>query len=114
MDSLTDRLAFCYLLCEEQSKELKVSIDEFEERLYGEGFATEAGIAFLEELEGFYQKLGQKAFAMLTRIAINAIQAGVARVQDLENSGQIDSLITQAQAEVEAKLHENDGNGSQS
>lgn len=111
MDSLTDRLAFCFLLCEQQAKELKVSVDEFEERLYGDGLATEAGIAFLEELSDFYLKLDQKAFAMLTRIAINAIQAGVARIQDMESSGQIVSLVEQAQKEVAAKLQESDGNG---
>lgn len=114
MDSLTDRLAFCFLLCESQANSLDVSIDDFEERLYGDGFATEAGLAFLEELTDFYQKLGQKAFAMLTRIAINAIRAGVERVQDMESNGQIDSLIAQAQVEVETKLQESDGNGSQS
>ncbi|QDT07794.1 hypothetical protein K227x_62220 [Rubripirellula lacrimiformis] len=114
MESLVDRLAFCFLLVEEQAKAIEVSVDQFEERLYGDGFSTEAGVAFLEELADFYQKLGQKAFAMLTTIAIKAIRAGETRMQDLESSGQITSLISQAEDEVERMFQESAGNGSPS
>ena len=113
MESLLDQLSFCFLLCEEQAKKLDVSIEEFEERLQGDGIATEAGVQFLEALADFYLSYGKKALAMLTQVAIRAIRAGEARMADLEETGQIDSLIAQADKEVEKALHANDGRGLQ-
>ena len=58
LNSLTDRLAFVFLLCEEQAKQTEVSVDEFEERLIGDGFADAASDAFLAELAFFFPQPG--------------------------------------------------------
>lgn len=104
LNSLTDRLAFVYLLCEDQAKQYEVSIDEFEERLYGDGFSTSASMAFLEETESFFRKLGQSAMETLARKSIQSMTAGQARVAEMMSSGQFDSLLDRAQSEMESLL----------
>lgn len=114
LNSLTDRLAFCFLLVETQAKEIGVDADEFEERLYGDGISDIAGHAFLEETELFFQKLGQSGMEGLAKKSIASMKAGRARVTELIASGQFDSAFDKAQQEMEAMFQPADGSGSPS
>lgn len=112
LGSLTDRLAFVFLLVEPQANDIGIDVDEFEERLYGDGFATEAGTAFLLETELFFQKLGQKAMAGLAKSSIKSMAAGQAKLDEMLTSGQFDSLLNQAQGEIDRLMQLSGGNGS--
>jgi len=114
LNSLTDRLAFCFLLVEPQAKELQVDIDAFEERLYGDGVSTAASLAFLEETELFFQKLGQKALAALAKKSIESMKSGQARIDEMIATGQFDSLLDQAEEEMQKMLQVSAGSGSPS
>jgi|GEM_PF-4219065 len=94
--SLTDRLAFCFLLVETEAKVIGVNADEFEERLYGEGIADQASVAFLEETELFFQKLGQSGMANLAKVSMETMKLGQAKMNELIENGVIDSAIAQA------------------
>lgn len=111
LNSLTDRLAFCFLLVEDQAKAMGVSIDDFEERLYGENVATEASMAFLEETEVFTQKLGQRGLAKLAKKSIESMKAGQSRIDEMMESGQLDSLLDQAEKEMADLLQPSGGSG---
>lgn len=93
ISSLTERITFAFLLCEEQAKKLEVDADAFEVRLHGDGFMEAASDAFLEELDAFCQRVGQTALAKLTRNTLEQQKAGRVRLQEMLNSGQIDSLL---------------------
>lgn len=111
--SLTDRLAFVYLLCEKQAKEYEVSVEEFEERLMGDGFATAASNAFIAETEAFFQRLGQHMLAGLARKNLETMKMGQQKVDEMVQTGQLDSLLDDAGKELmEVMLPANDGNGS--
>lgn len=116
LNSLTDRLAFVFLLCEQSAKEIDVNADQFEMRLYDkpgkEGISQRASLSFLEETEAFFLLLGQKAMAALARKSIESMKAGQAKVDEMMATGQFDSLLDQAQNEVEAMLQTNVGSGS--
>lgn len=112
LNSLTDRLAFTFLLVEPQAKELGVDADQFEERLYGESFSNEASLAFLEETELFFQKLGQKALASLAKRSIESMRSGQARLDEMMTTGQFDSLLDKAEAEMQQLLQPSGGTGS--
>ncbi|MEM6468279.1 MAG: hypothetical protein AAF802_01835 [Planctomycetota bacterium] len=104
LESLTDRLTYVFLLCEEQAKEMKVDADGFEDLLYGDGFADQASIAFLAETEFFFQRLGQSHMALLARKAIESIKAGNQRLAELIQSGELESLLDAARAEMESQI----------
>lgn len=112
LGSLTDRIAFVFLLVEDQATEEGVDADAFEERLYGGDYATQASLAFLDELESFFQKLGLTVQARLTRTSIESMKKGQARLADLLESGRVDSILKEAETEIEAMV--SDGNTSQS
>jgi len=112
LNSLTDRLAFCFLLVEQQAKELNIDADEFEERLYGEGIATAASEAFLEETQLFFQKLGQNAMEALAKKSIESMRSGKARIDQMISTGQFDSLLDKAEDEMMKMLQLSDGSGS--
>lgn len=114
LGSLTDRLTFAFLLCEPQAKGLDIDADEFEERLYGDGVATEASLAFLAEIEVFTLKLGQPGLAKMAKMAAESMKAGQAKVDEMLKSGQLDSLLEQAEEEIQKLFPKNAGNGSQS
>lgn len=114
LESLTDRLAFCFLLCEDAAKKQDIDVDEFETRLYGDGVAAEAGIAFLSECELFFRKLGQEALAELTKKSIASMRSGQARLDEMLKTGQLDSLMDQAESEIQKLLQPSVGSGSQS
>lgn len=114
MNSLTDRLAFVFLLVETQAKERGVDAEELELRFYGDGVAAAASIAFLKELENFFQRLGQTVQARLTDSSIKAMQKAQTRLDDLLRSGKVDSLLEQATEEMEKMMLGDDGSGSQS
>lgn len=67
LSSLTDRMTFVFLLCEQEAKSLGVSVDDFEQRLHGDGITAEASRAFLEECEPFFRKFGQTQKAETTK-----------------------------------------------
>jgi len=119
--SLTDRLAYCFLLCEEQGREIGVNDgDDFEERLYGDGISDGASDAFIGETVLFFQKLGQKSMAVLAEKSWKLHQAGQAKVHDLMSTGQFASLLDRAEQEAMDKIDTemdkalalNDGSGS--
>lgn len=112
LNSLTDRLAFCFLLVEDQAKAIGIDVDGFEERLYGDTVSTDAGLAFLEETELFFQKLGQKALATLARKSIESMRSGQARIDEMITTGQFASLLDQAEAEMQKMLQLSGGSGS--
>ena len=114
LNSLTDRLAFVFLLCETQAKEYEIGIEEFEDRLMGEGFADAASIAFLEELADFFQRLGQTGLAKITQRSIKAMKSGRERMAKMIANGHFDSLLDTVEKEMEQMLPENDGTGLQS
>lgn len=112
--SLTDRMAFVFLLCEEEARSMDISAEGFEERLYGDGFADQASIAFLAETEFFFQRLGQDAMAKLARRSIETMKAGQARLSEMLTSGQFDSLLDDAESEIQKLLQGSAGSGSPS
>lgn len=114
MNSLTDRLAFVFLLVEEQAKLREVDAEELELRFYGEGVASAASLSFLRELENFFQRLGQTVQARLTKSSIEAMGKAQQRLDDLLKSGKVDSLLEQATKEMEEMMLGDDGNGSPS
>jgi hypothetical protein len=114
LSSLTDRLAFCFLLVEDQAKAIDVDADQFEERLYGDNVSTQASLAFLEETELFFQKLGQKALAALAKKSIQSMKSGQARIDEMMSTGQFDSLLDQAENEMQKMLQASVGSGSPS
>ena len=120
LNSLTDRLMIVFLLVEEQAKDRGMDADDFELRLYGDGYANAASIAFLRELEVFSQQLGQTVQARLTASSIQAMKKAQKRLDSLLKSGKVDSLFEQASQEMEDQMVEMeemmlgvDGNGSQ-
>ena len=109
-----------FLLVEEQAKDRGMDADDFELRLYGDGYANAASIAFLRELEVFSQQLGQTVQARLTASSIQAMKKAQKRLDSLLKSGKVDSLFEQASQEMEDQMVEMeemmlgvDGNGSQ-
>lgn len=111
INSLTDRLAFVFLLVEDQAKDDGLSPEELELRFYGEGIASAASIAFLKELENFFQRLGQTVLARLTASSIEAMNKAQVRLDDLLKSGKVDSLLEEATKEMERMMLGEDGNG---
>ena len=114
LNSLTDRLTFVFLLVEEQAKDRKVDAEEFEQRLQGKGIATAASVAFCEELESFFHRYDQEAQSRLTRTSIETMQKANARLAELIDTGQLDSMLHDAKQELETMILGNDGSGSQS
>lgn len=93
LNSLTDRLAFVFLLVQDEAEKIGLDADGFEERLMGDDFAHEASKAFLEETESFFRKLGQKGLVSLAKNSVTAMDAGRTRLSDLTDSGDFDSMI---------------------
>ncbi|WP_345326841.1 hypothetical protein [Novipirellula rosea] len=95
---------------------MKVDADQFEERLYDspqrDGVSTEASLAFIQETEDFFLKLGQKALAAIARKSIESMKSGKAKVDEMIASGQFDSLLQKAQDEMDALLPPSVGSGS--
>jgi hypothetical protein len=114
LGSLTDRLAFVFLLVEDEAKKLGIDIDAFESRLYGDGVAQEVGIAFLAECELFFRKLGQEAMAELTKKSVASMRSGQTRLDEMMKTGQLDSLMDQADKEIQKMLPPSVGSGSPS
>ena len=112
MNSLTDRLSFVFLLVEEQAKERGMDAEELELRFYGDGVAANASISFLQELESFFQRLGQTVQARLTESSIQAMKKAQTRLDDLLRSGKVDSLLEQATKEMEEMMLDDGGNGT--
>lgn len=109
--SLTERLTFVFLLCEEDAKEQEITVDDFESRLYGEKIANEASYAFLAECEAFFRRLGQIAMAEMTKNSIASMRSGQARLDKMIEDGQLDSLLAKAEGEMEKMLQSSDGVG---
>lgn len=122
LSSLTDRLAYAFLLCEEQAKGLDIDADEFEGRIYGK--TSEASHALLGESASFFRLLGpdQEPMALLAEKSIESMKAGSARLKEMKSTGQLDSLFGQMETAMDEliqrtappKLPENDGSGLQS
>jgi hypothetical protein len=111
LNSLTDRLAFCFLLVEDQAKVIGVDADSFEERLYGPGVSIAASHAFLEETQNFFQKLGQTSMEALARKSIESMKSGQARIDEMISTGQFDSMLDKAEEEIQKLLLPSGGNG---
>lgn len=101
LNSLTDRLAFVFLLIQPEAEKLKIDADAFEDRLQGDEIAFNASKAFLEETESFFQKLGQKPMAALARKGIETMDVGLARLSDQMESGDFDSLLSSLTGQTE-------------
>lgn len=114
LDSLTDRLTYVCLLCEKQAKEFEVGVDEFEERLMGDGFSDAASNALLEETKDFFLKLGQRGMARLAEKSIESLRLGQERIQRLIKTGHFDSLLTGEENQIPTESPSSDGSGSQS
>lgn len=113
LQSITDQLAFVFLLIEEQAKELEVSADDFEERLQGEGIATGASYALLSEVENFSLKYDQPAIAKIVRNSMETRKLARGRLDDMLASGQFDSVMKRSLDEMAAALGESGGSNSQ-
>ena len=104
-------MAFCFLMVEEEARRFGVNDDEFEERLYGDGIADSASVAFLEETELFFQKLGQSGMANLAKVSMETMRMGQAKMNELLANGVIDSAIAQATRQMEELSVPSGGNG---
>ena len=113
LQSKTDRLTFVFMLCEEQSKKYEVNVDEFEERLYGEGFADAASDAFLEDLADFYQRLGEDGLAGMTVRSLATMRKARKRLVKMMKTGEFTSVLDRAESQMETMLQDEGGNGSQ-
>lgn len=91
-----------YLLCKTQADDRKISIDEFEERLYGDDTALLAGDAFLEELHDFFLKLGQRGNAALVKTNLELMKSSRAKLGELIDSGQLDSAMGQLSGQIDS------------
>lgn len=114
LSSLTDRMAYVWLLCETQANEYEVDVDEFEERLMGGSFADEASEALLSEFADFSRRLGQIGLAKITERSMKAMKTGQERLTNMIASGHFDSLLDTVESEMEKILPEIVGDGSQS
>ncbi|GAB5513516.1 hypothetical protein [Rhodopirellula baltica] len=122
LSSLTDRLAYVFLLCEEQAKGLDIDADEFEKRIYGK--TSEASHALLGESAAFFRKLGpdQEPMALLAEKSVESMKAGSARLKEMKSTGQLDSLFGQMETAMDELIQQtappkspvSDGSGSQS
>lgn len=111
LDSLTDRLTFVCLLCEDQAREYEIDADEFEERLMGDGFSDAASLSFLEETKDFFLRLGQHGMARLAERSIQAMKSGQERLSRLLQTGHFDSLLDQATTATDIERPVSDGSG---
>lgn len=114
--SLTDQLTFCFLLVEDQANAMqpRLTVDDFEERLYGDKVSLEISNTFLEECELFFQKLGQHGMAALVKKSIESRNLSQARMESLITTGQFDSLCEKAEAEIRKEWQKVVGSGSPS
>ena len=112
LQSLTDQLSFVFLLVEHEAKEEGIDADGFERRLQGEGIATGASLAFLNELAVFFRKFDLEAFAKMADNSIRMRKKAQASFNEMIASGRFDSAMEQATMEMEAMLHGIDGNTS--
>lgn len=106
LGSQTDRLTFAFLMVEAEAKKLGIDADQFEERLYGEDFATNAGLAFLEETECFFTKLGQQAMASLANRSIETMQKNLQKQLELMESGKFNEALDEMEDELESLVTE--------
>lgn len=113
-NSLTDQLTFVFLLVEDEAKQEGIDVDGFERRLMGDGVATEASIAFLEELKVFFQKFDQAVMVKMAESALTMRKKATANLNDLVKSGRFDSAMEQAMQEMDRVLLDAGGNTSQS
>ena len=115
LNSLTDRLTFVWLLCEEQAKRLELNCDQFEERMQGlrQGIAVsdEVSNAFLEELADFFHRLGQLAMAKLTQSQLDIFKSVQERNKKMIEAGQFDSILASEKEAILSQLPDSDGNG---
>ncbi|TWT56503.1 hypothetical protein [Allorhodopirellula solitaria] len=114
LDSLTDQLAFVFLLCEEQAKEHSISIDDFEDRLAGDSVAQDASIAFLEECAFFFHRYGRIEEYQTTRRVIRLTTDLRARQVELATNGRLDSLMDAMETQWRKELGLTDGQSSSS
>lgn len=112
LQSLTDQLSFVFLLVENEAKEEGIDADAFERRLQGEGIATEASVAFLEECALFFRRFDQQGYARMAEQSIKMRRKAQKSFDDLVKSGRFDSAMEQANQEMERLLHGLDGNTS--
>ena len=113
MNSETDRLAFVFLLVEDQAKEIGLDADTFEERLYGDGIADGASIAFLRELQSFFQRLGKRLEAGLTETQIKVMTAAQSQIRELIERGKADLQLKELEKEALKQMQASSGSGSQ-
>jgi hypothetical protein len=71
--SLTDQLAFIWLLVKDEAVKEGLDEEAFERRLHGVGYANKATRAFLKELESFSRNLGMKEEAQVIKENLQAI-----------------------------------------
>ncbi|WP_436714965.1 hypothetical protein U8335_19575 [Roseiconus lacunae] len=101
--SLTDRMAFVFLLCEDQAREYEIDADEFEERLSGDGFVDAASDALMATVVDYLRRFGQGQLAKLAQKQLEVMQLARGRLNVLVESGEFDNLLNQAAAEVLAE-----------
>lgn len=97
--SLTDRMAYLFLLCEDQAKELQIDADEFEERLYGANISDNASAALFEEFESFARRLGQTALAKEIQADRRVMAGALELAKELVDSGKLDSVLEEQTAQ---------------
>ena len=112
MQSLTERIAYVFVLCQDQATELEIDEDEFEARLMGDDICDGASDALLEELTDFFLRCGQKAKARLTAKHLASLKRGRETVDRLIETGQIDSALDQEAENLIRKLLGILGDGS--
>jgi len=84
LQSLGTRLAFVWYLVADQAKELELTDEQFEARLYGEGVADNCSNEFLAELADFFRRLGQPGMVTGTDVARESMERHQKRAMDPE------------------------------
>jgi len=104
-NSVIDRFAILFAICEDQAAEFKVSADEFSGRLKG-GFLDSATLALLGECETFYQDHELKYLALVMEKLIPLYMDGQKKLEESIQTGQASRVLDR---EIMSKSQ--DGNG---
>ena len=101
--SITERLTFVFMLCEEQAKARDIDEDGFEERLYGENVSHEASQAFLEATKDFFTRMGQPQMSKLAQNSMAAMESGRSQLLEMESDGSLEQTIEKMMASLSAE-----------
>lgn len=102
--SVMDRLLIIVLLCEPAAKELKIDLEDFEERLIGPETVNEVSNALMQELVDFSHRLGLVVESKMTEAELEIMkEAQKKSISDLA-TGRLDSVISLEKSKILQRL----------